>query len=71
MTNDLVKFADGCAFLRISKAAAERHIRDASSDLPRPFRIGRKRWYRQEDLRAYIERKAAAARRPEQAAANG
>ena len=65
MTNDLIKFADGCAFLSISKVASERHVREAARDLPRPFKIGARRWYPRRNLKAYLDAKAAAARRPD------
>jgi predicted DNA-binding transcriptional regulator AlpA len=53
----LLSFTDTCARLGISRAKGERLIR-RSGDFPRPFKIGAERFYRVEDVNAWITAKA-------------
>lgn len=55
----LIGFAEALRELGISPSMGERLLRDASSDWPRPFRVGRKRYYVRQQLMHYIEQKAA------------
>ena len=60
---ELMSFRDGCAFLRISTATADRWLRHPYSSLPRPFRIGGRKFFLKSCLVAWLEeqaRKAAA-----------
>jgi predicted DNA-binding transcriptional regulator AlpA len=61
---ELLSFRDGCAFLRISTATADRWLRHPHSSLPRPFRIGGRKFFLRSHLIAWLEvqaRRAAAA----------
>jgi predicted DNA-binding transcriptional regulator AlpA len=60
---EVIRFLDGCAYLGVSRDAAEYLLRQPDSDFPRPFFIGRKRFYRRSDLAAWVEAKATAALR--------
>ncbi len=53
----LLSFTDTCARLGISRAKGERLIR-RSGDFPRPFKIGAERFYRVEDVSAWITARA-------------
>jgi predicted DNA-binding transcriptional regulator AlpA len=53
----LLSFTDTCARLGISRAKGERLIR-RSGDFPRPFKIGAERFYRVEDVTAWLTAKA-------------
>jgi predicted DNA-binding transcriptional regulator AlpA len=52
----LLSFTDTCARLGFSRAKGERLIR--GGDFPRPFKIGAERFYRIEDVAAWIASKA-------------
>lgn len=60
MTTKILTFAEGCRLLRVSRSHAERLLRAPGSDFVRPFWIGARRFYRLQDLRSYVERKATA-----------
>lgn len=53
---ELMTFTDTCAHLGFSRNKGERLIREG--DFPRPFKIGAERFYRVDDVRAWITAKA-------------
>jgi predicted DNA-binding transcriptional regulator AlpA len=58
---DLMSFKDGCAFLRVSTATADRLLRCKHSRFPSPFRIGGRKFFLRGDLAAWLHQQARAA----------
>jgi predicted DNA-binding transcriptional regulator AlpA len=56
---ELLSFKDGCAFLRISTATADRWLRHPHSSLPRPFRIGSRKFFLRSHLITWLEQQAS------------
>ncbi|MGA0615570.1 helix-turn-helix transcriptional regulator [Paracoccus sp. KR1-242] len=55
---DVPKF---CASLGISRPTLERWLRDPDVKMPRPIRIGRKRYWPEHEINAFLEKNRMAA----------
>lgn len=58
---EFVGMAEACAMLCISSRTLERKLRDPDNGFPRPFTIRRKRYFRREDLRCWVDAQAIGA----------
>ena len=58
---NLMSFPAMCAALKISRNKAQNLISNPASDFPRPFKMGSERFFRPEDIQAWITAKANAA----------
>lgn len=61
---ELIKFTDFIAALNVSRTKGDHLVSDPKSDCPRPFKIGNERYFRADDVRAWIARKAERANAP-------
>jgi len=59
--SDVVSLQIGCKMLGISEATIHRHMRRPDCDTPRPFKIGRRWFFRPGDITGWIARKATEA----------
>lgn len=59
---NLLDWPQFLAALRLSPTTAERAIRNPDSDIPRPFKIGRRRFVFRDDVVAYLKAKQATTR---------
>ncbi len=55
---ELIKFTEFIATLKVSRTKGDHLVSDPRSDCPRPFKIGNERYFRADDLRAWIAAKA-------------
>lgn len=62
---ELIKFTDFIAALNVSRTKGDHLVSDPKSDCPRPFKIGNERYFRADDIRAWITAKAESANAPE------
>lgn len=58
---ELMSFKDGCAFLRVSTATADRLLRNPHSSFPRPFRIGGRKFFLLANLVTWLNEQAKSA----------
>lgn len=61
---ELIKFTDFIAALNVSRTKGDQLVSDPKSDCPRPFKIGNERYFRADDVRAWIAQKAERANAP-------
>lgn len=51
---ELIKFTDFIAALNVSRTKGDHLVSNPKSDCPRPFKIGNERYFRADDIRAWI-----------------
>jgi len=66
---ELIKFTDFIAALNVSRTKGDHLVSNPKSDCPRPFKIGNERYFRADDIRAWIASKAEKANAKEADAA--
>lgn len=54
ISSPILSWLDGCGFLGISPAKGERMLR--AGQLPKPFKIGHRRFFARTDLEAFLDR---------------
>jgi excisionase family DNA binding protein len=59
MQSELLSWRACAAVLGLSRSTLEKLIRDENSGVPKPFKIGAKRFFAREDVIAFIARKRA------------